>query len=95
VLGTPVRAPRAKADAERWVGTVRQELLDRMRIAGCGQLRSVLAEAADHDHGHRPHRAVGRAPPLGPGVRVALAAPARIVRRDRLGGLLHAYAQAA
>jgi putative transposase len=59
VLGTPVRAPRANAYAERWVGTVRRELLDRMLIVGCRQLRWELAEDADHDNGHRPHRALG------------------------------------
>jgi putative transposase len=95
VLTTPVRAPRANAYAERWVGTVRRELLDRMLILGCRQLWSVLAEYADHYNGHRPHRALEQAPPVGPGVPVALAPPARIVRRDRLGGLIHEYAQAA
>jgi hypothetical protein len=32
----------------RWVGTVRRELLDWMLTFGCRQLRSVLAEYADH-----------------------------------------------
>ena len=95
VLRTPVRAPRANAYAERWVGTVRRDLLDRMLIVGCRQLRSVLAEYVDHYNGHRPHRALGQAPPLRPGVPVVLAPPARVVRRDRLGGLIHEYAQVA
>src|SRR4030095_14722459 len=46
VLRTPVRAPRANAYAERWVGTVRREVLDRMLIFGGRQLVSVLAEYA-------------------------------------------------
>jgi putative transposase len=65
VLRTPVRAPRANAYAERWVGTVRRELLDRMLILGCRQLRSVPAEYVDHYNRHRPHRALGQRPPLG------------------------------
>jgi transposase InsO family protein len=95
VLVTPVRAPRANAYAERWVGTVRRELLDRMLVLGCRQLRSALAEYADHYNGHRPHRALEQAPLLGPGEPVVLAPAGRIVRRDRLGGLTHEYAQVA
>jgi putative transposase len=95
VLRTPVRAPRANAYAERWVGTVRRELLDRMLILGCRQLRSVLAEYVDHYNRHRPHRALGQTPPLGAG-RSAVVVPAgTVARRDRLGGLIHEYAQAA
>jgi transposase InsO family protein len=88
VLRTPVRAPRANAYAERWVGTVRREVLDRMLILGCRRLRSVLAEYLDHYNGHRPHRALGQAPPLEPSEPVVLAPPGRVVRRDRLGGLI-------
>jgi putative transposase len=95
VLITPVRSPRANAYAERWVGTVRREVLDRMLILGCWQLRSVPPEYADHYNGHRPHRALGPAPPRRPGVPGVLAPPVRIVRRDRLGGLIHEYAQVA
>ena len=62
---------------------------------GCRQLRSVLAEYADHYNGHRPHRALGQAPPLGPAEPPVVLAAGRVVRRDRLGGLIHEYAQVA
>src|SRR5919107_3623970 len=42
ILRTPVRAPRANAIAERWIGTVRRELLDRMLILNHRQLMAVL-----------------------------------------------------
>jgi putative transposase len=64
VLVTPVRAPRANAYAERWVGTVRREVLDRMLIFGRRHLERVLGEYVWHYNGHRPHRALGQAPPL-------------------------------
>jgi putative transposase len=95
VLMTPVRAPRANAYAERWVGTVRWEVLVRMLILGCRQLRSVLADYVDHYNGHRQHHALAPAPPLRPGEPVVLAPPARIMRRDRLGKLIHEHAQVA
>jgi transposase InsO family protein len=94
-LWTPVRAPQANAYAERWVGTVRREVLDRMLIFGCRQLRSVLAEYADHYNVHRPHRGLGQLPPLGPGEPAVVVSAGRVVRRDRLGGLIHEYVQAA
>jgi putative transposase len=95
VLRTPVRAPRANAYAQRWVGTVRREVLDRMLIFGCRQLRSVLAEYADHYNSHRPHRALGQAPPLGPDESALDVPTGSVVRRDRLGGLIYEYAQVA
>jgi transposase InsO family protein len=95
VLMTPVRAPRANAYAERWVGTVRREVLDRMLILGGRQLRSVLAEYVDHYNLHRPHRAWGQAPPLGPAEPHVILPGGRVARRDRLGGLIHEYAQVA
>jgi putative transposase len=95
VLRTPVRAPRANAYAERWVGTVRRELVDRMLILGCRQLRSVLAEYVDHYNVHRPHRALGQEPPLGPAEPPVVWPAGSVVRRDRVGGLIHEYAQAA
>jgi putative transposase len=66
-----------------------------MLIVGRRQLVSVLAEYAEHYNMHRPHRALGQAPPLGSVESVAVVSAGRVVRRDRLGGLIHEYAQVA
>jgi transposase InsO family protein len=94
ILRTPVQAPRANAIAERWIGTVRRELLDRMLIVNRRHLETVLAEYVAHFN-HRPHRALHQAAPLKPLPHVASSPDFRLRRRDRLGGLIHEYSQAA
>jgi putative transposase len=95
ILRTPVRAPRANAVAERWVGTVRREVLDRMLIVGRRHLETVLSDYVIHYNQHRPHRSLGQAPPLGAVAPPPPAAGAPVMRLDRLGGLVHEYAQVA
>ena len=56
ILRTPVRAPRANAITERWIGTVRREMLDRMLILHRRHLERVLTEYVMHFNQHRPHR---------------------------------------
>ena len=94
-LQTPVAAPRANAFAERWVGTVRRELLDRMLILGRRHLQTALEIYVAHYNEHRPHRSLGQAAPLGAVPLPVAAASVRVARRDRLGGLIHEYAQVA
>jgi putative transposase len=48
VIRTPVQAPNANAYAERWVGTVRRECLDRLLIFSRRQLEQVLRVYACH-----------------------------------------------
>jgi hypothetical protein len=93
IIKTPVRAPRANAIAERWIASARRECLDRMLITGEGHLRLVLSESVDHYNGHRPHRALRQNPPAGCTHPAAEVTDMRVVRRDRLGGLIREYAQ--
>ena len=95
IIKTPIRAPRANAIAERWVGSARRECLDRMLITGERNLRLVLSEYPDHYNTCRPHRALNQNPPAGPTHAPAPGADVRVLRRDRLGGLIHEYAQVA
>ena len=93
VLRTPVRAPRANAIAERWIGTV--ELLDRILIINRQHLTTVLAEYVAHFNQHRPHRALNQAAPLRSLPPPAAPSQLCLRRRDLLGGLIHEYAQVA
>jgi putative transposase len=94
IIRTPTRAPRANAIAERFIGTLRRECLDHLLITGPRHLAAVLREYVQHFNTHRPHRSLRQRPPAGvtpPRPKAAI----RMLRRDRIGGLLHQYAQVA
>jgi putative transposase len=80
VIRTPVRAPKANAVAERFVGSVRRECLDWLLIANRRHLNRVLREFAEHYNSHRPHRALGPRTPRTPPASTARLDPAS--RRD-------------
>jgi transposase InsO family protein len=95
ILRSPVRAPRANAIMERWIGSCRREILDRTLVWNQAHLRLVLAEYKDHHNRYRPHRTLGQASPL-----TKLPEPAnldqfKVRRRDRLSGIIHEYSQVA
>ena len=95
IIKTPARAPRANAIAERFVGTIRRELLDRTLIINHRHAATVLAEYQHHYNNHRPHRTLGQAAPLRPLPQQTTTETNTVQRRDRLGGLLHEYQQVA
>lgn len=73
----------------------RRECLDRMLITGERHLRLVLGEYVDHYDQHRPRRALRQDPPAGRAHPPAEVTGMRVLRRDRLGGLIREYMQVA
>ncbi len=56
VLRTPVRAPRANAVCERFLGSVRRECLDHVLILGERDLARMLREYVAYYNRARPHQ---------------------------------------
>ena len=97
-ITTPPRAPKANAYAERWVRTVRLELLDRTIIWNERQLRSLLVEYIAHYNKHRPHRSLNQHAPDDvddDDETIGISSTRRVVRRMRCGGLINEYRDAA
>jgi len=88
---TPERAPKANAIAERLVGTLRRECLDRLIVVNEAHLRAVLTEFARYYNRERPHRTLGLQIPE-PFDRPR-AGPIRA--RPVFGGLHHVYERVA
>jgi putative transposase len=79
------------------VRTVRSECLDWLLILNQQHLEHVRQAFIDHYNGHRPHRALSLTPPEAsrPTPTASASSDARILRRDRLGGVVHEYVRAA
>jgi putative transposase len=101
VLKSPPQAPRANAFAERWVGTVRRECLDRLLIVNQRHLLAVLTEYVSHYNTHRPHQSLGQASPIprpATCITRSVSKPTprdQVERKEVLGGLIHEYHYAA
>jgi transposase InsO family protein len=83
---------------ERWVQT-RRELLDRTLIWNQAHLLHALREFEQFYNSHRPHQGIANARPLralpSPITEPDSDAGLHVRRRDRLGGILHEYQNAA
>jgi transposase InsO family protein len=96
ILKTPVRTPVANAFAERWIGSIRRELLDRTIIWNQHQLERLALDYIDHYNTHRPHRSLDQQPPLADGQPSDANRPdLSIIRSTRCDGLIHEYRNAA
>src|SRR3989454_7510835 len=99
VLKTPPHSPQANALCERLIGTLRRECLDFVIAFTEHHLRCIVHDWVPHDHGGRPHMALGpgmpQPPPPLPALlqahRHCLPEHLRVVVRPILGGLHHDY----
>jgi transposase InsO family protein len=97
-LRTPVRAPKANAIAERFVGTLRRECLDHVFIFNERHLQKVVDEFVAYYNQQRPHRSLNQKPPLysdAPPLPHPTTPSGAIVSEPVLGGLHHVYRRAA
>jgi transposase InsO family protein len=95
VIRTPVRAPKANAFAERFVRTVRHEVLDLTLVLGERHLDRILRRYAEHYNTGRPHRGLDLRTPDRTSERPISPEVPRVRRIDVLGGLIHEYEPAA
>jgi putative transposase len=86
---TAPRSPWQNPFAERLIGSIRRECLDRIIVLNEGQLSKVLADYFDYYHRSRPHRSLSHDSPIPRPVE----SPDRgkIVEMPRVGGLHHRY----
>jgi len=95
VLRTPVRAPKANAVCERYLGSARRECLDHVVILGERHMLRVLQEHVAHFNGGRPHQGIGQRLPAGSPALLDEHSKEEVVAVPILGGLHHEYRWAA
>ena len=94
-LRMPVRAPRANAIVERFIGSVRRECLDHLLIFGERQLYRVIQGYVEYFNRSRPHQGIGQNVPCEASANVTESAEGKINSLPVLNGLHHAYRRAA
>ena len=96
VLKIPVRAPKANATCERFIGSVRRECLDHVIIFSERHLRRLVREYVDYFNSARPHQGIDRIPDPPDLAGIDEPQPHHsVVSVPVLGGLHHDYRRAA
>lgn len=95
ILRTPARVPVANAFAERWIATLRRELLDRTIIWNQRQLQRLVIDYIDHYNTHRPHRSLHQRPPAATNPPDQPDRNLQVITTIRCDGLINEYRRAA
>ncbi len=87
---TSFQSPWQNGTAERFVGSVRRELLDHVVVLGEDHLRRLLREYVDYYNAERVHTSIGDAP-VGRASEPRPSPGADVIALPRVGGLHHRY----
>jgi hypothetical protein len=87
---TAFRSPWQNGTAERFVGSVRRELLDHVVVMNEDHLRRLLREYTEYYNNERVHTSIGDAP-NGRAMESRPSGRAKIIGFPRVGGLHHRY----
>jgi putative transposase len=90
---TALQSPWQNGIAERFVGTVRRELLDHVVVLSEDHLRRLLREYVGYYNTERVHTSIGDTPE-GRAVQERPSGRAKVIGLPRVGGLHHRYAWA-
>jgi putative transposase len=88
---TAFRSPWQNGVAERWIGSVRRELLDHVVVFNERHLRLLLADYLAYYHDDRTHLGLGKSTPAERPVRRLPEGEAEVVALPRVGGLHRRY----
>ena len=77
--------------AERYVLSVRNDMLNRMAIFNEEQLRDLMKQYVEYYNNERCHLSVGRDSPNGREIQNKPFESARVISFPRIGGLHHVY----
>ena len=80
----------AERDAERFVGSVRRELLDHVVVLSEDYLRRLLREYIEYYNTERVHTSIGDSP-AGRAPEIKPLGSAKAIDLPRVGGLHHRY----
>ena len=78
----------SNAYSERWIRTVREEILDCILIISEGHLRWVLKEFIGYYNNRRPHQSLDQQSPI---PRAEPVTTGKVERRQILGGVINDY----
>jgi transposase InsO family protein len=88
---TSPRSPWQNGVAERWIGSVRRELLDHVVVLNDRHLLRLLRDYVAYHHDDRTHLGLAKTTPAGRPRQTRPVGDVQVIALPRLGGLHHRY----